>query len=442
MSEQSLQEKVNGVYNRVKSDFYLCRPDLMVSGREYNSHLLLGLLTQLNNGTQLIYGAYGGGKTSSSLYLNSILYGLPLNTVRSAVVRGNPGITEEKAIARPDYGALNKGEEQVRWQKFCLIPPKIWDELPRTPEGRQAVALAGIEEGSWAYLNEHIFEGRRPFYATANFRDRGSYSIIPALLDRFDIATVVGFPGLVNSRIISRRYNKNQEALLGDESLEDEAEKVLLSRENYETIQEGMIDIRGRFLEVLKERGFPILTNEDRLQINKEISKVELSSQAEAYCTFLTAELNIPVNGNYLRNLTSECTESRRLDQVLVRYAQSLAWLQDRNEATLEDVSAIAPYALWHRIEWKDGVKGRFADYSGNDRDLIIAKLMLGEGGKGIEGLKRRLINSSGSIEELRKHLESGNEEEAKKLLDEITKTDKTHPYFLDVKRELEGFIA
>src|SRR3989338_9916914 len=207
----SKQEKVKQIYGKIKDQFYLCRPDLKIGNQAYNSHLLFQTLTQLNNGTQLIYGSYCGGKTTSSEYLNTIFYGPPLEIVKGAVIRGNAGITEEKVTGRPDYGDLQKGEERVRWQKFCLIPPKIWDELPRTPESTQSIALAGIEEGSWTTLNEHIFEGRRPFYATANFADRGSNTVIPALLDRFDIATVVGFPGLVNAKTISRRYNKEHE---------------------------------------------------------------------------------------------------------------------------------------------------------------------------------------------------------------------------------------
>ncbi len=439
MSED--RKKVNEVYQRIKEDLYLCRPDLRVGDNAYNAHLLFGLLTQLNNGTQLAFGPYGGGKTTSAAYLNSIFFGLPLRVVRGAIIRGNPQITKQEVIGRPDYGRLNLGEEVARWQKFCMIPPKIWDELPRTPESTQAIALAGIEEGSWTTLNEHIFEGRRPFYATANFADRGSNTIIPALLDRFDIATVVGFPGLVNTRTISRRYNKEQERLLEDDKISEEAEKLLLTG-NYGNVREGLPGLRESFFEVLKKRGLPVLTKEDKERINEEIEKVKVGNQAEAYCILLTAELNIPSQGDYLRNLLSQLCESRRLDQVVVRYAQSLAWLDNRNEAILEDVLNVAPYALWHRVEWKDDVRGRgkFADYKGSDLDLIVTKAMLNEGSNGTSGLKQRLIDNSSNMEELRKLIEGNDGEEARNLLKSILGTARTHPYFLDMWRELEDF--
>ncbi len=438
---EGLQSKARAIYDKVKDELYLCRPNLKVGNEAYNDHLLFGILTQLNNGTQLVYGPYGGGKTTSSAYLNSMFYGLPLKVVRGAIVRGNPQITKHEVVGRPDYGKLSLGKEEAIWQKFCMIPPKIWDELPRTPESTQAIALAGIEEGSWTTLNEHVYEGRRPFYATANFADRGSNTIIPALKDRFDIATVVGFPGLANSRAISRRYNKEQELILEDDGITEEAEDLMLTGK-YKEVHSRLPNLRERFSGVLTSRGIPVLIDQEKKQIDREISEVGLDDLAEAYCTLLTAELNIPQEGDYLRNLLAQTSESRRLDQVVVRYAQSLAWLQGRENVNLEDVLNIAPYALWHRVEWNDAVKGRgsFATYRGADLDLRIAKAMLNEGSTGAEGLKKRLEQNAGNIKELAGLLKEGKEEEAKKLLDGITSTGRTHPFFLDVKRELEDF--
>ena len=440
MSED--RKKVKNMYQKVKEELYLCRPDLRVGDNTYNAHLLFGVLTQLNNGTQLAFGPYGGGKTTSATYLNAMFYGLPLKVVRGAIVRGNPQITKQEVIGRPDYGKLSLGEEVARWQKFCMIPPKIWDELPRTPESTQAIALAGIEEGSWTTLNEHIFEGRRPFYATANFADRGSNTIIPALMDRFDVATVVGFPGLVNARTISRRYNKDQERVLEEDKISAEAEKVLLTGK-YEDVRKELPALRKSFFNVLRGRGMPVVTDEDKERINNEIGKVRVGNPAEAYCTLLTAELNIPAQGDFLNNLLSQSCGSRRLDQVVIRYAQSLAWLDERDEASLEDVLNVAPYALWHRIDWKENVKGRgkFADDKGSDLDLRVTRAMLTEGSNSTEGLRARLVNVSAHMEELKKLIEDGNEKGAKQLLDNITGMARTHPYFLDMKRELEDFV-
>ena len=435
----SKQEKVKQIYGKIKDQFYLCRPDLKIGNQAYNSHLLFQTLTQLNNGTQLIYGSYGGGKTTSSEYLNTIFYGLPLEVIKGAVVRGNAGITEEKVTGRPDYGDLQKGEEKVRWQKFCLIPPKIWDEMPRTPESTQSLALSGIEEGSWTYLNEHILEGRRPFYA-----DRGSFTIIPALLDRFDVATVAKFPGLTNSRIISRRYNKEQEQLLMDEKISKETVKILLEKSDYDSIHKNLKPLRKEFLEKLNKIGIPTLNEEEKAEINKEISNIKIDPIADLYSIFLTAELNIPSNGIYLRNLLEQRSESRRLDQVVMKYSQSLAWLQGKDTADLEDVLTVAPYALWHKIEWKDNVRSGFVNYDGSDLEIVITKKMLNEGTQQIPGLKKRMTENLENIKKVRDLIEQSDKKEKmdglETLLKTITGNNATHPYFKDIKMEIEDF--
>ncbi len=70
MTKEKLQDKVTGLYDRIRNDFYLCRDDLEVSGERYNSALLFGVLTELNKGNQLLFGEYGGGKTTSAEYLH------------------------------------------------------------------------------------------------------------------------------------------------------------------------------------------------------------------------------------------------------------------------------------------------------------------------------------------------------------------------------------
>ncbi|MAG52499.1 MAG: hypothetical protein CMH62_00880, partial [Nanoarchaeota archaeon] len=91
----SSQDKVRGLYSRIGDDFYLCRDDLNISGEDYNSALLFGVLTELNKGKELIFGEPGRGKTTSAEYLHSLFYGLPLDLVKSVALRGHPQLTEE-----------------------------------------------------------------------------------------------------------------------------------------------------------------------------------------------------------------------------------------------------------------------------------------------------------------------------------------------------------
>src|SRR3989344_2703191 len=105
--QEKLQDKVRGLYDKIGSEFYLCRDDFESNGEKFNSALLMGTLTELNKGNMLLFGEYGGGKTTSAEYLNSVFNGLPLDLIKRVAIRGNPQLTEEKMIGRPDYGKLH-----------------------------------------------------------------------------------------------------------------------------------------------------------------------------------------------------------------------------------------------------------------------------------------------------------------------------------------------
>jgi hypothetical protein len=45
---------------------------------------------------------------------------------------------------------------------------------------------------------------------------------------------------------------------------------------------------------------------------------------------------------------------SNRLPGSIRRYGQGLAWLFGEGEAGLEDVAAVAPFAMAHRVEWQE----------------------------------------------------------------------------------------
>ena len=128
-TKTKLQDKVRKLYDGISQDFYLCRDDFEANGEKFNSALLMGTLTELNRGNMLLFGEYGGGKTTSAEYLNSVFNSLPLDLVKRVAIRGNPQLTEEKMVGRPHYGKMHQGQEDVVWQHFVLVGPKIFDEF-------------------------------------------------------------------------------------------------------------------------------------------------------------------------------------------------------------------------------------------------------------------------------------------------------------------------
>jgi MoxR-like ATPase len=452
---EKLQEKVLGIYDRLGSDFYLGRDDLEVSGESYNSALLFGTLTELNKGNQLLFGEYGGGKTTSAEYLNAVFNSLPLDLVKRIALRGNPQLTEEKMIGRPHYGRMHQGDEKVVWQHFVSVGPKIFDEFNRVPESNQAVVLNGVDRGEWNYLNDFISTGKQPFFATCNYSDKGNNHLIPPILDRFDVAVESKFPGVANAVYIAQDYHNDADAVLRNPALTRQTLAILNSGKSYEETQKELEAIIQEQQDHLQGEGFPILTDHDRAQIEREIRDISFDRDAETYFTFLVSEMNGSPKFGQKRSIDNPRDEtqhglylqiafigsgSRREDKSLVRYAKSLAWLQDHDEVNLDHITNVAPYVLWHRMKWTDETKGKFRDHAREDpEDLYITKTLLGEGTREMPGVKKRFIESHGNYQRVIDLVGHGKVDEALSEAREYWADGKGHPIFLDILKDLGG---
>ena len=187
--------KIRDMYTFISERLYFNRPDLSVQGESANATLLLSLLTALIGGKALIIGEPGLGKTTAAEYICSLLYCLPLGVIWSGEVSGHPEQTEEKIVGRPNLGKLNQGEEVVVWSTFARLPVKIVDEINRLPETKQSLILDGLERGKWEYLSQGLINDEFCLFATANYQDQGTNTLVPPLLDRFDIVVESKHPG-------------------------------------------------------------------------------------------------------------------------------------------------------------------------------------------------------------------------------------------------------
>lgn len=446
------QEKVRNLYSAVKNNFYLCRDDLTVGNDKFNSALLFGVLTELNKGNQILYGEYGGGKTTSAEYLHSIFHNVPIDIVRRSVVRGNPQLTQEKIIGRPDYGKMHQGQERVVWQHFVLVPPKIVDEFNRIPESNQSMLLEGVDRGEWGYLNEHIAQGRQPFFATCNYEDRGNNTLIPPLLDRFDIATESKFPGVANALAIGNNWNNGKDEILKDPEISREILGLLNSGKHYDEISSGLKKFSDKFRIKLKSRKLETLTEQELAEIDKEIEGTGLAGNAVMYLGFLISELNQhakygqkrsndPISGeegNYLYNLLKG-SGSRREEKSIVRYAKSLAWFQGKKEANLEHVLSVAPYTLWHRVRLTEDLISKFKDDKREDPlNLYIVQKLLGEGTSDVRGVKKKFVESSRNYQTIMSFIQKNKLGKAREAAEAFASDGKGHPIFLDLMEELK----
>jgi MoxR-like ATPase len=368
MGMTASRSKVRDIYQFISEHLYFSRPDLEVQGEAVNATLLLSLLTTLIGGKALIIGEPGLGKTTAAEYVCALVYGFPLGVIWSSVVAGHPEQTEEKIIGRPNLGRLNQGDEVVVWSYFARLPVKIVDEINRLPETKQSLILDGVERGKWEYLNQGLINDEFCLFATANYQDQGTNTLIPPLLDRFDILVESKHPGANVSYLIGQ--SAARDALLRHAGSEAAFLEVLRGARNGHEPPATLDTLHRQFAKIVRQRcGLAVLSRSERQALRQEIAALEVDQAASAFVRMVLAELSFCCKyGQKRSNEVCEegchyteylCYEvrncaSNRLPGSLHRYAQALAWWLGEPRVEVEHMRAILPYTLAHRTQWRE----------------------------------------------------------------------------------------
>ena len=353
------------------------------------SALLMSLLTGLCQGKELIIGEPGLGKTTSAEYVCALLYRFPLGTIWASEVPGHPEQTEEKIIGRPDLGKLNQGEEVVIWSYFALLPIKIVDEINRLPETKQSMILDGVDRGNWEYLNDAIINREYCLFATANYQDRGTNTIIAPLIDRFDVMVESKHPGANLAFHIGAQNSRSLE--LRHEELEEAFRCILSKRLPYGERIERIEELCDRFGKALaNESGIQTLSRTDRQAIRSQKNEIPLDLDSNAFLRLVISELSFchrfgQKRSNegceegchftgYLCNTVRNCI-SNRFPISVGNFSKALAWLLGDKEVSIEHLRALLPFILVHRIQWKEEtVAQREKEARSDPLDIYMAK--------------------------------------------------------------------
>jgi MoxR-like ATPase len=387
------QEKLLRIYSFIKDNLYLCSSDMKIGKESFNSNLLFGLLTSINKGKQLVMGEYGGGKTTSSEYLLSMVYGIPRRVMVSSTLKGQPELTHEKVAGRLNLGELNQGNEKVIWSYFVTLEPKIIDEFNRIPESKQNLLLEGADRGNWQYLNDMVSNGDFSMFATINYKDSGNVRIVEAAVDRFEIAVESRFPTVNNIRLIRNRTGGKSSigGVLENSSIEKKMYDVMLQDKPYPEKRKELRALQEDFKKVVESRTKLELISEAELSsILKEMNKIPFSKDANLFLDLVTAELYSCMmfgqkrsNEGCIENChyqTLLCGKKTNCDSVRStfaekKYAQSLAWLFGDSEVNTSHLSTVMPYVLWHKMKFTDAhVKDYKKDVRDDPLQLYVTK--------------------------------------------------------------------
>lgn len=291
-----------------------------------------------DNGTMLLYGGHGGGKTTLSKYLGQIFYHLTSDEIEGSVLRGHPQLTEEKILGNLDISQLTGRRDltdgrniDVNWNDFVIAPWKIIDEINRLTPYAQNILLSLLAEGVVKYHNAVKVIPPFTLFATMNPKDEANSNLSLPFLDRFALALPITMPDYESLLTIGKRSKTNKTEALS----------------NY-------------------------LPHFDLSEYQDVVRNIPISEDAENYINLIIAEfrlcervakeasINETVDGNLCKGCHFEdavgkvCNKvvnplSVRVKEDLFRYSKALAWLLGAESVTYKHVESLAPYMIWHR---------------------------------------------------------------------------------------------
>ncbi len=439
--DRALRAAFWGIHDTLAERFYIGRADTALDGRACNSTLLFSLLTALGQGRALVVGEPGLGKTTAAEYVSALVFRLPMGVVWRAEVNGHPEQTEEKIVARPDLGALNRGMERVVWSWFALLPAKIVDEINRLPETKQSLILDGIDRGKWTYLNDAVFNAEFCLFATANYGDPGTHTLVAPLMDRFDLMIESRHPGANLAYRVGA--SPPSAAELRHPDLEAGFERALVSAADAGDAQARIDELCARFGAVLESRlGCRTLDRARRDLLRRNAFRLPVDPDANAFLRMVISELSFCHPYGQKRS-HEECEEgchftpylchltrgsiSNRFPAGALKYARLLAWAQGDDRVTIGHLLGVLPLCLAHRVRWKSAAFSRWdAERRSDPLPIHMAR-------QALRDLHRRYAEQAPRVREALKTAYRISRGET------LEPVQGDHPLFWDIRRDLEA---
>ncbi|MEO6066523.1 MAG: MoxR family ATPase [Gemmatimonadota bacterium] len=225
------------------------------------------------------------------------------------------------------------GKRFFKFQKGPIFANIVLaDEINRTPPKTQAALLEAMQEREVTYGGT-TYPLDRPFFvlATQNpIEQAGTYPLPEAQLDRFLLLIRVGYPSPAEEEEILRRTT-------------------------------------GR--EVSEVR--PVLSGAELLQAQRLVREVAVSDPLLSYAATLTRATRPDAEADLFVQEWVRWGAGPRAGQALILSAKARAALHGRFAVTLEDLRAVAPPVLRHRV-----LVNFRAEAEGIDADKVTTRLL------------------------------------------------------------------
>lgn len=370
------RKKVCSIIEEIADRYHYTAVDGKFKNQYFSNNLVFMSLSYLLDRNHLLIGDPGWGKTTLAQILSSKLSGIPFDLCESLTVEGHPGLYTEKWKGRPHYGALTKGKELVIWQGSFGLDTFIVDEINRVSLDVQGEMLEGIRTGRWKYMNDVLYEGKKPTFFTMNDRDESNGSIIRPLEDRIDIVTEEGANSPLN------------DYLNADIRIRRELANPQVTTEALDALKNLNF---GDFKSIIqRNRKGDYLTVKEKQSIQDEINAIPFSNDALYFLWTFASEINF--NQKYGKKRTrdpiSDDSHDKNYVGVYVKnsfsarpqmaaqiYSQGLAWILGHKEVKLDHVRYVLPYVTAHKLNFNDSFKDKYGnDYRTDHENLHLAR--------------------------------------------------------------------
>ncbi len=353
---------------------------------------MLRIIPITPNAISLLSGIMGTGKTSYAKAFVKVFFGPD----ELGMIKCDPDKTPHETLYGTDVASETKynydtgGKVESTREEFVFDPEalsfvtrpiKFANEISRSSKAVQDALLGLFQEGEIEYRGK-VFRTERPFIALLDqnpmhLQGMGARELEPALIDRIDVSINVPTSGIFDDLAIQQSKESEHEL------------KQLL---DYSTMKEVFTDVE----KVRKPIGLKFITVVISQSLRACKYKKDISSP-------IFIESIDCVSCEYKNDICSaiEAPIGHRHIESILKFAASRAWLNKREEITIEDIIVVMPFVLSHRLKLKakafmdsdsayTWIKEKALPYI--VKQLTIYQEMLEEYSKTLDGSKDALL--------------------------------------------------
>ncbi len=305
----------------------------------YASFILFPLLTSFVMGRIVLLGDPGLGKTQIATLMGQIM-GLTLSEIRAGMVHGHPQLTMADLFGNLDLAKYRDGEIVPVWRNMVRAIFRFIDEFNRIPTKTQSGLLTAVADQYVELFNQVLQMEDAPWYFTANEANGGgTYQVIAALWDRMDVS-VRAVP--INSHDLGRaREIDNKKEIPAN--LRMAPEEITVIRERIESLPVES-DAENRLEYFFSQ----LNASEKAAEAVEHRFKSNMGEGGKRGDALWSGGHDDPQE--YI-GAQVENTVGTRIYQSVIKYARALAWFRGKESVEAEDLRAVLPAVMGHRIK-------------------------------------------------------------------------------------------